>query len=217
MSSSYFSLIEGISDLKIEPEVMQLNFAHLSPYRDFKTIYKRSQKDLMLWFFPRCEHKALLIPEAYLLFSAALKQSSSGIFIFHAAASKILIISEGRLLSAFTTEATGPLEKMMLQEKHGLSETFEYEEAAQARMLDAELEALNLMALYSWYQPEGNVSDLLKEKAYELILPLSTALFLLVGIEFMHDRYLENAHESLKEHYSEIKLKNDPYRGDAFR
>ncbi|MBN2895213.1 MAG: hypothetical protein JXK05_04900 [Campylobacterales bacterium] len=211
MPQSYFERV-SLPSAKLDPSMLQLNFAHLSPYPHFSILARHTSDALLLWFTPSAQPTQLLsIPESYLLYRALRAQHREGIFIYRTDPLRVLVIQQGELHTAFTAKALSAYERHALQERYRAA-LFDLESSAAADDAQQLLRTLPLVELGRWYQPATPFQTTLKHHLYKLVIPTATAFLLLIAIEYAHDRYLDHRISTLETRYLALKKQNDPYR-----
>ncbi|WP_457643478.1 hypothetical protein [Persephonella sp.] len=122
LSETFFVCVE-VPDVKLNRELVLLNYGRLSPFSGGDVLFFRDGKTLYLWFVKSpLEEKRISIPEGYLIYKrfrdkknvVVIKDSDDG--------KHISIIKDGKLVSEIFKRKADGVYINMLTKRHGLGD-----------------------------------------------------------------------------------------------
>lgn len=209
MQESFFYTATIEAKQRFAPEILHLNFAHLSPYKEFEILPFYEGNRVLLWFMPQSPTTPIIIPEAYLLSLYCKEQSENALFIIEDTLDKLLVIKNGRLEAAYCGYRLQEQKESLLDE-YGVEDIYLLSAAKAKELQESYLNSYRQH--YHWYYSKVSF----KEKAIEYLdkatIPISIIIALFIAIEFGRDYYIQKHYEALEQEYLMLKKQNDPYR-----
>jgi len=193
-------------------DILRLNFAHFSPYKEFEILPFYEKQRLLLWFYPQSvSFKNFVIPQAYLLYLYAKEQDNHAIFIVEDTIDTLLVIKNGLLEATYCGFGLKMQQEALLDE-YGLEKLYTLN-ATKAKAIEQEqLENYPIWNYYCWYQSHQSPKEILIQYLDRAVLPLAIVVGVFITSEYLKDRYIASYYENVQQEYKAIKKKNDPYR-----
>jgi len=197
---------------RFERDILHLNFAHISPYKEFEILPYYDEAQLLLWFYPRSKaYKNFLIPQAYLLYLYAKAQDSNAIFIVEDELDTLLVIKNGALEATYCGQRLKEQKEVLLDE-YGLENLYSLNAKKAKEIEEAQLQNYPIWQYYHWYQSESSLKESALGYLEKAVVPLAIIIAIFIASEFSKDSYINNYYENLQEEYKAVKKQNDPYR-----
>ncbi|MBN2825429.1 MAG: hypothetical protein JXQ76_08905 [Campylobacterales bacterium] len=218
-NESFFYTTAVEEKKRFDRDILHLNFAHISPYKDFEILPYYEQKRLLLWFYPKSiEQKNVIIPQSYLLYLYAKEQDNHAIFIVEDTIDTLIVIKNGALEATYCGQGLKEQQEALLDE-YGLEKLYTLN-AAKARTIEYEqLQSYPIWQYYHWYQNDQSPKEMLVAYLERAVVPIAIIIAVFISSEYAKDQYIASYYENLQEEYKVIKKQNDPYRKNlkAFR
>jgi len=214
MQESFFYTTPLQEQKRFERDILYLNFAHLSPYKDFELLPFYEGNRLLLWITPsQIDSKPFVIPEAYLLYQTLQKEYGDGIFMIEDSIDKVLVIKTNRLEAAYCGYHLQEQKEVLLDE-YGVENIYLISQVKAKNMLEQALTSYPIWQYYHWYHAQESIKDKALEYLNRATLPIAVVIALFIASEYAKDRYIASSYEKLQEEYKSIKKQNDPYRNE---
>jgi hypothetical protein len=212
MQESFFYTTTLEEKKRFTPDILQLNFAHLSPYKHCNILPFYSDKRILLWFTPQTTtQNMIVIPEAYLLYRACRKNQGDGLFIIEGSIDKLLVIKKGELEVAYCGYNLKEQQES-LRDEYGMSDIYLITNHRADTMLQESLDTYPLWQYFYWYQAKESFKDQTLTYLNRLTLPIAALIATIIVSEYIRDSYIQNHYQKLETKYLELKKQNDPYR-----
>lgn len=200
---------------RLDPDLLQLNYGHYSPYHDPELLGFQDADRLYVWFFPKSEAPGLRIPVAHVLFQSLKKQYGDAIiFLKQPQGVHVVVIRHNHLQNVFASADLNETQKKLLAEEYGIDESVAFDETASRELLEKSLRHYSPLAVAQWLRSSVKVKPLLRTAADRLAYP---AVFL-IGCYMLFDAVstglLERRLEAKKTEYLAMKTLNDPVRAE---
>jgi len=197
---------------RFERDILHLNFAHISPYKEFEILPYYNGAQLLLWFYPTSKaYKNFLIPQAYLLYLYAKEQDNNAIFIIEDELDTLLVIKDGALKATYCGQGLKEQKEVLLDE-YGLENLYSLNASKAKEIETTQLQNYPLWQYYHWYHSKHSLKESALGYLEKAVVPLAIVIALFIASEYAKDRYIASYYENLQEEYKAIKKQNDPYR-----
>jgi len=105
---TFFKSVEIPKNVKLTPELVKINYQHLSPFPSGDIIFYKTKKFLYLWFvkYPLLETKKINIPEGYFIYKQFKHQKNAIVMVRKENSVIVSVIKDGELLSQFTLSSS---------------------------------------------------------------------------------------------------------------
>jgi len=209
---SFFYVASNKEQKRFDRDILLLNFAHFSPYKEFEILPFYENERLLLWFYPQSTSlKNFVIPQAYLLYLYAKEQDNHAVYIVEDTIDTLLVIKNGLLEATYCGFGLKMQQEALLDE-YGLENLYTLN-ATKAKAIEQEqLENYPIWNYYRWYRNTQSPQEILIQYLDRAVLPLAIVVGVFIGSEYLKDRYIASYYENLQQEYKAIKKKNDPYR-----
>ena len=217
MQESFFKVSILTKKIKLSPELIQLNYAKLSPIANPAIISYKEENAIYLWFFKKQElEQKILIPESFLIYKA-LQKKHDAIFIFETTPKQIYILKEKRLQAAFTSyESANAPSISIIQDEYDLTDVEILEKREHDTLLKNQLEKLTLRELFSFVEFTMDKENLKNFFIQKLTYPIVSLLFLYMFVSYAEGYFMQKKADALTQEYQTLKTKNSDAK-DAIR
>ncbi len=105
---TFFKNVEIPKNVKLTPELVKINYQHLSPFPSGDIIFYKTKKFLYLWFvkYPLLETKKVNIPEGYFIYKQFKHQKNAIVIVRKENSVIVSVLKDGELLSQFTLSSS---------------------------------------------------------------------------------------------------------------
>jgi len=105
---TFFKNVEIPKNVKLTPELVKINYQHLSPFPSGDVIFYKTKKFLYLWFvkYPLLETKKVNIPEGYFIYKQFKHQKNAIVVVRKENSIIVSVLKNGELLSQFTLSSS---------------------------------------------------------------------------------------------------------------
>ncbi len=101
---TFFKNVEIPKNVKLTPELVKINYQHLSPFPSGDIVFYKTKKSLYLWFvrYPLPENKKVNIPEGYFIYKQFKNKKNAVIIVKKESSVIVSVIKDGEMLSQFS-------------------------------------------------------------------------------------------------------------------
>jgi len=209
---SFFYVASNKEDKRFDRDILLLNFAHFSPYKEFDILPFYENGRLLLWFYPQSTSlKNFVIPQSYLLYLYAKEQDNHAVYIVEDTMDTLLVIKNGLLEATYCGFGLKMHQEALLDE-YGLENLYTLN-AAKAKAIEQEQRTIYpIWNYYRWYRNSQSPKEILVAYFDRAVVPLAIVVGVFIASEYLKDQYIASYYENLQQEYKTIKKKNDPYR-----
>jgi len=208
VEDTFFVVAEKPPDVWLSKEAIELNYKHLSPFKEGDMISYQTKEKVFIWFvrYPLVSEKKLFIPEGYLIFKR-LKDYREAIGVYRKdELTAVSVVKDGSLLSQMVFRHEYLHEKMELLEKEYSLISPEIIEIAPS-MLKISLKDILNFANFSFEKEK-----ILESFIEYLTVPLVFTFFFVTAFNVGLKKYLENLKVEKQMELQNLKKKNKDVR-----
>jgi hypothetical protein len=101
---TFFKAVEIPKNVELSPELVKINYQHLSPFTTGDILFFKTKNLLYLWFikYPLPENKKVNIPEGYFIYKQFRNKKNAVIIVKKDNSVIISVIKDGEMLSQFS-------------------------------------------------------------------------------------------------------------------
>ncbi len=101
---TFFKSVEVPKNIKLTPELVKINYQHLSPFPSGDIIFYKTKNLIYLWFvkYPLLEDKKVNIPEGYFVYKNFKSKKNAVVIVKKENSVIVSVIKDGELISQFT-------------------------------------------------------------------------------------------------------------------
>lgn len=191
--------------VKLTKDLLRLNYLKYSPYKTAQILSTIKDENLMLWFYGKEIKAKSVIPESYLLFLELKKQKIDGLFILKDNNYKIIIIKDGKLLSAYTLKE---LDKEIINLSLHEHQITEYIEFDYKMLYKKAIDNISLKEIYDFNQLSLDKKAFFSKLINKIAYPISFFLIFTMGLNYLHGYYIDKEIDKNQKLYQDIKQKN---------
>ncbi|WP_298691247.1 hypothetical protein, partial [uncultured Sulfuricurvum sp.] len=188
---------------RMSREVVQTNYASLSPFAESDITALSDENDLLVWFSPS-KSDTIRIPEAYLLFSALMaRDKSDRISIFNTDPSLLIVIKNNRLIAQSTLKSDDTIFLDRLKREHSLETVERYNSDEYAALLDAGYASLTFNHYKQFFSLDIPDFSSFKSTLEAVATPLSILILSALGYHYAVNYHLTQKLEESRQIYQE--------------
>ncbi len=209
MQESFFKASVFTKKVKLSPELIQLNYAKLSPIADPAIISYKEESVIYLWFFKKHGlNEKILIPESFLIYKA-LRNRQDGVFVFETTPKQIYVLKEKRLQAAFVSYETDDAPSIsIIKDEYDLKDLEILPTKEHEKLLQNELERLTFKELFTFMQLKMDKENLKKFFVQKLSYPIVSLLFIYMFVSYAQGYFLQKKADTLTQEYQILKTEN---------
>ncbi len=209
MQESFFKVSSLTKKVKLSPELIQLNYAKLSPIANPTILSYKEDNVIYLWFVQKQKlHEKILIPESFLIYKA-LRNRQKGVFVFETVPKQIYVLKEKRLQAAFTTyESANTASISIIKDEYDLKDLEVLDVNEHKKLLENELERLTVKELFTFMQFKMDKENLKKFFVQKLTYPIVSLLFIYMIVTYAQGYFMQKKEDALTQEYQTLKTKN---------
>ena len=204
VEDTFFVVVEKPPNVWLSKEAIELNYKHLSPFKEGDMIPYQTKEKIFIWFvrYPLASERKLFIPEGYLIFKQ-LRSYKEAIGVYHKdGLTAVSVVKNGNLLSQMVFRKEYLHEKTELVKKEYSLISPEVIEITSSQLRISLKDVLNF-ANFSFS----------KEKILEffieyLTVPLAFMFFFVTAFNVGLKSYLENLKVEKQIELQSLKKKN---------
>jgi len=207
-NETFFHAVTLPQKIKLTKQLLFLNYAKYSPFKNPNIINLASDKHLMLWFYKEKIDTSIVIPESYLAYKALKKEALDAMYVIKDDTYKIIIIKNSKLINAFTLDNIDELTLKLTMDEYKISTKKELSLQRYQDLLQQTKESLSFQDLYYF-----NTLDLDKKVLFNAFIdkasyPLAALVILAMLVSFIQESFLESKIQTLEATYLSEKNKN---------
>ena len=213
IEESFFFKVKFEKKVKLNNELINLNYKKNAPYRNPFFTKLMEEKDLYIWFYEQENNSKIVIPEAYLLTEYYKEKNPNALLSIQTTSSYlIVIIKDSFLLNSYSIMQRDEHLIEMEMHKHALSSWREINQDEYIESKDKALKNLKFKDLYKWTEINTDNSNLLPKMVNKFAYPFAFLLFFIIFIELYHLNGVESRLKEVETVYREAKSKNNEIR-----
>jgi cell division protein FtsB len=207
LSSLFFESKPLPTGLKLSKEVIGINYAKLSPVRDPRILFYRSERMLYLWFLPADRKVSLIpIPENFLFYLGVKRQDG----VYWIGGEKVVVIKERELLSSFQTDTN--FDAHTLAQEYVLDKIEEIDRIQEKEILGQGIEALTPSDILQFIQIDLTPRELAITVLDRFTYPAIALMLLYAGVGYFQGQMLKRDLEHLRAEYQQLRRGNTPFK-----
>ncbi len=205
---TFFHALTLPKKIKLSKELLKINYLKYSPRKNINIIGHVHKKHLMLWFYTKNITSPIIVPESFLLYKELKKRSGNALFIIKSSVYKILIVKDGYLVSAFTTQILDDEMLSISSDEFSISNTIHIDEIEYKEVFQSAFKSLSIEEIYQFNQFDLDTKTIAKKVFEYGAYPLSFLLVFMMLVNYIHGSSLQSQIERLKENYIAQRDKN---------
>ncbi len=216
IKDSYFKTLEVRNKKKVSKEVISLNYAELSPYKEFDIVYYQSNAEINLWFTDIKQKSNIILPESYIFAHYFIQEHREGIILFDTVPQKLLLIKDAKLKYQLCKKNISNYELALLKKEFAISEVHSLTQEEYKTTLTVAIEQLSLVNIFNFLSIELNYKTILNLIVKKSALPVAIVVSLLLLLEFANSLYLKERLEKITAEYKSIRKKSSTLRDKMY-
>ncbi|MEA3521614.1 MAG: hypothetical protein U9R50_01425 [Campylobacterota bacterium] len=212
IENSFYYTFKTPKKVSLSHKLVALNYSRYSPFNNPQIIYYNDDNLIHLWFYENKIDAPIIIPESYILSNIYKKRNKNSIIIIEDLLYKILIISEGNLVSSVTSKTFDNQFLQMSKDQYNVNSHIIIKTSEYKTELTKAINSLPLKELIRWKSHTITARSVLYSTLNLLAYPLAALLAFVMLIHYTYGQSQIRTLSQLEETYKEIKLKNDPIR-----
>lgn len=206
---SFFEISLLNKKVKLSPELIQLNYAKLSPISNPEIISYKEKNTIYLWFLKKQKRdEKILIPESFLIYKA-LSNKQDGIFIFKTEPKQVYIIKNKILQTTFISyEDIDSPSIDIAKDEYDLEFLEIIDAKIYDKMLQNEIDNLTIKDLFAFIQISLDKENIKNFFIQRLTYPIVSLFFIYMLVSYAQGYFLEKKVDNLTQKYQTLKTKN---------
>ena len=206
---SFFEVSLLNKKIKLSPELIQLNYAKLSPIPDPEIISYKEKNTIYLWFLKKQKRdEKILIPESFLIYKA-LSNKQDGVFIFKTEPKQVYIIKNKILQTTFISyEDIDSPSINIAKDEYDLEFLEIIDAKTYNKILQSEIDNLTIKDLFAFIQVSLDKENIKHFIIQRLTYPIVSLFFIYMFVSYTQGYFLEKKVDNLTQKYQILKTKN---------
>ena len=209
MQEGFFKLSTLTKNVKLSPELLQLNYAKLSPIANPAIVSYKEENSVYLWFFQKHRlHSTFCIPESFLLYRS-LRDEGDGVFVFDTTPKQVYVLKEKRLQAAFLVHGKYESANIaLMQDEYDLEKVLHFDANEYSRRLEQALENLSVYDFSHFMQVKLDREYVKRFFIEKLTYPIVSLLGVYMLVSYLQGYFMEQKEQALMQEYQTLKTKN---------
>ena len=212
VNTSFFQHFNLHANVKLSKELIDLNYARYSPFKESKHLFYFNEEDVFIWFYEEDTKAPIVIPEAYLLYKALVEDYNDTLLVVESTPSKIFLIKDKKLLNSIGMKTLDENVLQMMMEEHQISSKIVITEAEYGELYQSSLQKISIKDLWRWNQLEIDKNTILPTIIDKIAYPVSALMIFIIFVNSLHTYTLHSSIQNKEDIYHNIKQNNDDIR-----